>query len=203
VRDCFALLDEPRRPWLDPDSLKRKFLSLSAQSHPDRVHSASDEEKRAAQQRYAELNAAYNCLREPKDRLAHLVELEQGAKPKEIQDIPSALMDRFLEVSQLCRQTDGFLAEKGRVTSPLLKVEMFQRAQEWSEKLSASQRQMNSWHESLLAELKELDARWIAGKSAAAAGESALKAIEELYRLLSYFTRWRGQIQERIVQLAF
>jgi len=204
VRDCFALLDEPRRPWLDPDLLKQKFLCLSAQFHPDRVHRASDEEKRGAQLRYAELNAAYNCLREPKERLGHLLELERGAKPKEIQDIPPGLMDRFLEVSQLCRQADEVLAEKGRVTSPLLKVEMFERAQEWSEKLAATQRQIHSLREGLITELRELDARWlVVGDSALEAREDLLQRLEELHRLFSYFTRWGGQIQERIVQMAF
>ena len=203
MTDCFALFNEPRRPWLDPEALKQKFLTFSAQSHPDRVHNASDAEKGAAQQRYAELNAAYNCLREPKERLAHLLELEQGTKPKEIQDIPPALMDRFLEVSQLCRQADGFLAEKGSVTSPLLKVQMFERAQEWSERLAASQGQISSWHESLLVELRELDARWMSHGERSAARELFLQRLEELSRLFSYYTRWSGQIQERIVQFSF
>src|SRR5438132_9046006 len=49
--DYFALLHEPRRPWLDPDLLKQKFISLSAEVHPDRVHLAGEAEKHAAQQR--------------------------------------------------------------------------------------------------------------------------------------------------------
>src|SRR6266478_7291458 len=95
MTDYFALLDEPRRPWIEPDSLKRKFFALSAEDHPDRVHQASDAEKVAAQQRYTELSAAYNCLREPKERLRHLLELERGTKPEDIQRIPSDLMDVF------------------------------------------------------------------------------------------------------------
>src|SRR4051812_33187546 len=96
--DNFALLNEPRRPWVDPDALKTKFLALSSEVHPDRVHNAAEVEKQAANQRYSELNAAYNCLREPKDRLQHLLELELGAKPKDIQRIPAGTMDEFFEV---------------------------------------------------------------------------------------------------------
>src|SRR5438034_1253303 len=101
--DYFALLTEPRRPWIDPDSLKQKFLVLSSDVHPDRVHNASEAEKCLAQERYTNLNTAYNCLREPKSRLQHLLELELGAKPANLQSIPPDLMDVFLEVSQACR----------------------------------------------------------------------------------------------------
>lgn len=82
MTDAFALLSESRRPWLDADALKSRFLPLSAEVHPDRVHSASEAEKAAANTRYAELNAAYNTLREPRDRLLHLLELEAGGKPR-------------------------------------------------------------------------------------------------------------------------
>ena len=73
MTDYFALFDEPRRPWLDTDSLKAKFLALSAQAHPDRVHGAAETDKLAANHRYTELNAAYNCLREPRDRLIQII----------------------------------------------------------------------------------------------------------------------------------
>ena len=81
MTDCFALPAEPPRPWLDADALKAKFLARSAEVHPDRVHSAPEAERAAAQERYTALNAAFNTLREPKDRLQHLLELELGAKP--------------------------------------------------------------------------------------------------------------------------
>jgi len=103
MTDYFALLKEQRRPWIDPDLLRQKFLALSAEVHPDRVHGAQESEKRAAQERYAELNAAYNCLREPKERLAHLLELETGAKPKQVQNVPPDLMDAFMEITNICR----------------------------------------------------------------------------------------------------
>ena len=48
--DYFALLNEPRRPWLDADLLKQKFLALASDLHPDRVHNASEAEKSGAVQ---------------------------------------------------------------------------------------------------------------------------------------------------------
>src|SRR5277367_1619702 len=141
--DNFALLNEPRRPWLDADLLKQKFLALASDAHPDRVHNASESEKAKVTSSYTQLNAAYNCLAEPKLRLLHLLELELGTKPKDIQQIPPALADLFAEVAANCRNTDVFLAEKGKVTSPLLQIQLFERGQDWVEKLNLLQRKLN------------------------------------------------------------
>jgi DnaJ-domain-containing protein 1 len=201
MTDNFALLNEPRRPWLEADLLKQKFLALSANLHPDKIHSANDAGKNAATKKFAELNAAYNCLLEPKSRLLHLLELELGAKPKDIQTIPPALADLFAEVSMTCRSADAFLAEKSKVTSPLLQVQLFERAQDRVETLNGLQRKLNEPREKLTDELKSLDARWISAD--AASRREILPKLEKLYRLFGYFNRWNGQIQERVIQLSF
>jgi DnaJ-domain-containing protein 1 len=200
MTDNFALLNQPRRPWLDADSLKQKFLALSARLHPDRIHSASADDKIEATRKFTELNAAYNCLAEPKQRLMNLLELELGAKPKDIQTIPSALADLFAEVANNCRQADDFLVEKNRTASPLLQVQLFERGQDWVEKLSELQKKLNKLREELDGELKKLDDLWMLHEE-----DSRLKTLtklEEFYRLLSYFNRWQGQINERVVQLS-
>ena len=181
--------------------LKQKFLALASDAHPDRVHGASESEKAEVTQRYAQLNAAYNCLVEPKLRLLHLLELELGAKPKDIQQIPTALADLFAEVATTCRNTDTFLTEKSKVTSPLLQVQIFERGQDWVEKLNVLQRKLNELREKLTGELKSLDEKWIAAD--ANSRREILPKLEELYRLFGYFNRWHNQIQERMVQLSF
>jgi curved DNA-binding protein CbpA len=204
MTDYFALLKEQRRPWLDPELLKQKFLALSAEVHPDRVHGAEESQRRAAQERYAELNAAYNCLREPKERLAHLLELETGAKPRQVQNVPSDLMDAFMEITNICRGADAFLAEKSEMTSPLLRLQLFERGQEWAEKLMALQGKINSWREELSGRIKEVDDQWERNPNAGSAErQKLLGALEKHCQLLGYFGRWSAQIQERIVQLSF
>ena len=204
MTDHFALLNEPRRPWVDPDSLKQRFLALSAEVHPDRVHNSGDSEKQRAQERYTDLNAAYNCLREPKSRLQHLLELELGVKPGNVQSIPPDLMDVFLEVGQACRDADAFLAEMATVNSPLLKVQMFERGQQWTGKLTALQKRLNSRHEQLIEELKSIDAGWDAVQKPGETKRTVvLNRLQELHQLFSYFERWSGQVQERIVQISF
>ena len=199
--DYFTLLAEPRRPWLDPDLLKRKFLTLAADLHPDRFHNTGELEKAGANRRYAELNAAYHCLAAPKSRLRHLLELELGAKPKDIQQIPSSIADMFAEVAMTCRNADGFLAEKNKAASPLGQVQLFERAQEWIDRLNSLQRKLKAWGEHLTGGLKSLDEKWNAAD--AASRVEILPKLEELYRLFGYFNRWSGQIQERMVQLMF
>jgi curved DNA-binding protein CbpA len=167
--------------------------------HPDRVHQADAIDKRAAQDRYTALNAAYNCLREPKERLRHLLELERGTKPKQVEQIPNGLMDRFFEVGQHCKEADAFLVEKGAVNSPLLKVQLFERDQDLVEKLAGLQKRVQAWNEEALNELKVIDGKWDGVEDR----EALLARLEELYRLFSYFARWSAQIQERVVQLSF
>lgn len=200
MTDYFALLGEPRRPWLDEDALKLKFLALAAEAHPDKQHGSGEPEKAAANRRYAELNAACQCLREPKSRLLHLLQLELGTKPADVQQIPPILADLFAEVATTCRNADTFLAEKNRTTSPLLQAQSFERGQEWVDRLRELQKKLAGFNANLLEELKSVDAEWISTPSARTV---SLNRLEELYRLFGYFNRWNSQIQERIVQLSF
>ncbi len=201
MTDYFALLDEPRRPWVDPELLKAKFLARAAELHPDRVHGAGEPKKAAAAQRYVELNSAFNCLREPKDRLRHLLELELGRKPEDLQEIPTDLADLFIEVAQLCRQANAFLAERARVGSPVLRVRLFERGQEWAERLGAMQGRVGERQEKLVRELQVLNAEWNETPGKTSARAPLLRRLEEIHRLLSFYTRWNSQIQEAIVQL--
>ena len=205
MTDSFAFLNEPRCPWLETEALKQKFLALSREVHPDRVHSVTEAEKQQATQHYSELNSAYNILREPKERLLHLLELESGAKPRDVQRIPPGTMDLFVEVGQLCREVDAFLSERSKVTAPLLKVQMFERGMDWTDKLQALQQRVNARRDELAAELQQMNKVWDAAPpigSNARPSALPLERLEQTYRVLSYIARWSEQIQERIVQLA-
>lgn len=200
MTDYFKLLEQPRRPWLDADVLKQKFLALSAQAHPDRVHNAPEPERRAAGERSAELNAAYQCLREPKERLKHLLELESGARSADIQQVPAELTEPFFEIGRLCREADGFIAEKAKMTSPILRAQLFERGADCMDRLTAMQGKIGGQREELLAELKAMNAAW---ESMAPGAPLPLARLEEIRRRLGYFARWSEQIQERMVKLSF
>jgi len=205
MTDYFALLDEPRRPWLEPDSLKARFLALAAKMHPDRLHNAPEAQKQAANQLYAELTSAYRCLREPNERLRHLLELELRSKPDAVRPIAEANMGLYTEVSQVCRGVDQFLTERSQVTSPLLKVRQFELAQGWTDKLRRWQQEIINRAEALGAELRGMNQAWESAPPAGSAARRAslpLERLEELYRESSYLQRWLAQVQERIVRLS-
>jgi DnaJ-domain-containing protein 1 len=197
MTDNFFLLNEPRRPWLDADSLKTKFFALSSEVHPDRVHNASEGDKLAANQRYTELNAAYQCLHEPRSRIRHLLELELGAKPSDLTTVPDDLMELFFAVGKVFREVDAFLVEKSRATSPLIQVQLFERGMERVEQLNDLSRKISPRRETLLDELRVLDSNW--SPQSAAHTDRLLN----IWRLLSFYERWLAQIQERIAQLSF
>jgi len=199
VVDYFALFGESRRPWLDPDQLKAKFIALSQEIHPDRTHGSSAEEKQRAQDRYTELNRAYQTLREPKDRLAHLLELETGLKPTAIQTAPEELMKVFLQIGTVCRETDQFIEHKKTVTSPLLQVDLFGRAQELTARIQQLQQDVRRRTNDAERALRLFED----GRKDDVDTASRRRAeLEESYRTFSYLTRWNAQLQERLVQLA-
>ncbi len=223
MTDCFALLGQARRPWLDPEVLKQKFLAISAQIHPDRVANTKHSDATTAQQQFTALNTAYHCLRDPKERLRHLLELETGAPLRQLLRLPAELMEQSLQVGVLCREADTFLQEHQRTTSPLLQAQLFGRGQRCLERLQALRHQLNSRAEDLSLELQALDARWTAsgtatgsahpcqcdggttGQAGAAGGPeraAVVEPLERLYQLFSFYSRWLAQIEERIVLLS-
>lgn len=203
IMDNFALLEEPRRPWVEVEALKAKFLALSSSAHPDRIHAGSEQEKKAATERYAALNAAYNCLRETKERLGHLLELELRAKPGDVQKIPSASMDLFMTVGNTLREVDDFLAQRAKITSPLMKVQIFEQAMEWTDRLNELQRRINGNRDGLLEELRGMNGAWDSAPiGPERLGALPLTRLEEIYRAMSFIGRWTEQIQQRIVQLS-
>ncbi|HNQ90017.1 MAG TPA: hypothetical protein PKM73_15475 [Verrucomicrobiota bacterium] len=203
--DHFAVMGEPRRPWLDPEVLKARFLARSGEEHPDRVHRAGDAERAVATERFAALNAAYQCLREPRDRLAHLIELEAGAPPRDVQRITPGTVELFAEVGELCRSVDAFLAERDRVTSPILRVGWLQRSADWTERVQALRGRILGIRAGLWAELEAMNGAWESAPPPGDAGRRSalpLERLEEVYRALGYARRWIEQLEERGVRLA-
>jgi hypothetical protein len=205
MTDAFEMLGEPRCPWLSAEALRGRFMEMSAAEHPDRFHGSEDSVRAEAVRRYAALNEAHQTLKEPRTRLLHLIELETGSKPRDIQKIPPGTMDLFVEVGQLCRDVDSFLQQRSQVVSPMLKVRLFTEGMGWVEKLKALQGKVSAREAELDRELRALNDVWASAPSPGSPGRvEALPMVrlEEIYRVMSYANRWTGQIQERLVQLA-
>jgi curved DNA-binding protein CbpA len=201
--DYFTVLHLPRRPWLSADEVRGAFLSLSAPIHPDRVHNDGTEAKTAAQARFAALNAAWACLRDPKERLGHLLELELGAKPAPLQRLSSDGSDTYFKLARFCRVADEFLRQQAATASPLLRVRAFRHALVLREQLEALQTTLTHRHAELEKEVQGLNIAW---ENAPASGPDRTEALpldrlEQLYRELAYVQRWTEQIRTKLGQL--
>ena len=187
MTDCFALFGQPRRPWLDAGLIKEIFISRSTQTHPDKFQ--DPQERAAAQLRFAELNGAHEILRDPQRRLTHLLTLERGAKPAEVHAIMPDIADLFLQVGQLCREIDAFLAERNAAPTALQKAQLFSRALDWVEKIESFRKTLGKERESLLDRLRELDALWNLPVPAPQSS-TVLEGIEAICHRLRYLDRW-------------
>jgi curved DNA-binding protein CbpA len=196
--NAFEILGFTPRPVLGAEELKARFLDRSGPLHPDRVHSLPGGEREEATRRFAEMNAAHRLLRNPRDRLNLLLEMETGKKPRDIQRILPGTMDLFAEVGQACRDADGFLASRPAAdASPIQRAAVRGQALGWKERLEATLVHVEARAEQALKELENLDARWVAGGDRT----PLLEPIENLARLFSYIERWRGQLEERLLEL--
>jgi hypothetical protein len=200
--DFFAVLNEPRRAHLDDERLKVKFLELSSAVHPDRAHRLGTAERKAAHDRYVTLNGAYQCLSNTRSRVRHLLELERGAAPREIQSPPAAVMDLFPKVAHACRQADTLLKERPARESPLLQVQFFEKSQALAQQLTDLEKTICGLRGGVDVGLEEFDLKWDRVEPDTAARSLLLDRLEEAYVLLSYFDKWIVQLRERSLQLS-
>ena len=199
--DYFALLEEPRRPWIEEAVIKERFQKKSAAFHPDRFHSATNDEKLEATRTFEQLNAACRCLSDSKARIQHLLELETGAKPDVVEQVDEDIMSLFLKVGQVLHQVDRFLADRDAIESPLLKVAKFQEGMDWAEKLKALLAEIRVIQESCRPELERMNDAWMRAQEPSSARALPLADLERVYRRISHASRWINQLQEQIMRL--
>ena len=180
MTDYFALLEQPRRPWLDLDELKKVFHRKTLQQHPD--------SGQGAEASFAELNEAYRVLQDPKRRLHHLLSLENRV-PSANQTVPRELQELFLQVGALNQSTTQLLAKMRAASNPLskslLKGEVV-AAQKEVENLRDKVRELNDAAEE---RLRQTDTQEI-------------DEISLLYQRFAYLGRWSAQLDELAFQLS-
>jgi curved DNA-binding protein CbpA len=179
MTDYFALLDQPRAPWLDPDALKVIFHRKTLEQHPD---STGGEEGA-----FAELNEAYQVLQDPKRRLHHLLSLEHLA-PLANQTVPEDLQELFLQIGRLTQRTTQLLDRLKAASTPLskslLKADVVNAQKEVGE-VRDKVRELSGAAEE---RLRQTDAKNI-------------MEISALYLRFAYLGRWSGQLDELAFQL--
>jgi curved DNA-binding protein CbpA len=185
--DHFAILAQPRRPWLDAEALKDAFHRATAQEHPD-VAGGSGENAAA-------LNAAYAVLRDPATRLRHLLALEWPDFAASPASIPAALADFFGRIATL-RQTGAALTKKeAAAQSPLARALLAgDRAAQHGD-LQAALAELEAAEAAALADLRAIDAMWDQRETTTPA---LLAAAQQRF---SFLAKWQAQLREDLFKL--
>ncbi|MEP6602354.1 MAG: hypothetical protein ABJB69_00225 [Spartobacteria bacterium] len=89
MTDYFTVLEQQRKPWLDPQELKEKYHGLARRSQPDQ-----------------NVNEAYRVLVDPKLRLQHLLTLEGAPPSASSTEIPEELADLFMAIAPTLHKID-------------------------------------------------------------------------------------------------
>lgn len=187
MTDSFALLDEPRRPWLDADALKEKFHKLSTVHHPDVAGKDGID--------FSGINAAYRVLDDPKSRLRHLLELEFPSALARSLQIPPDITRLFETMTRERHGVAIFLEKRAAVQTPLeialLASEKLEMERVLEQLLDLLVKKQNG----ILTQLKFLDAVWEQDKA------GSLDTLLEIYQSLSYVGKWLAQVREDLARL--
>lgn len=191
----FARFGFEQRPWLDPESIKQRFLELSAETHPDK---AAATDKAGAEKNFQELNESFQVLRSTRSCLLHLLEISGVPKLEHVQNVPPDALDFFAEVAGVTKEADKIIKEKADASSPMLKVQIMERALEHASVIQTLQEKLRGRTRIIEDRLKTLSTNW--GKPPAG---SAIDSLKECAAALGFLDRWTGQLQERLGALTF
>lgn len=194
MNDHFATLQLPRRPWIDPEELQRRFHDLSSAAHPDRRTPAQDSPEDPTGALFQEINAAYQVLRDPVRRIQHFLELKKGMTGQVVEQTPSSLVDTFLDVGGVLQRIDRDIADCQDAPSPMQKALKAQRVFDSVEAAVSLQSRLETRIEGLVAQTQD----WDQELGASDCDSPDLAALEDIGREWRYLARWLEQLQERV-----
>lgn len=190
MTDAFAQLGLPRCAALEEEALKSAWLERGRAAHPDQ--SGGD----AALS--AEINAAYELLREPESRLKHLVELEHAGDAAAWATVPmeESLMRVFMGLGPVLQRVEAFARKKQAATSALAQALLAGEQMRAQEQVEEKLAELADLREALEAELPGVDTLRAAGDAAA-----ALERMRVLRAKFAYVGKWQRQAREALMRL--
>ncbi|MBA3272670.1 MAG: J domain-containing protein [Chthoniobacterales bacterium] len=194
MTDYFALLDQPRRPWLDPEQLKQAFHSRALQVHPDTSAHPSGGDFAGAL--FAELNEAHQVLQDPKRRLQHLLTLN-GHPPNRSPAATPAQIDELFPLVAAASQRASKATEQATTAANALSRSLLKaEASGASQQLNAILSQVMRLQKQATDELQQLDRAWRESDAA------QLEQLSALHLRFSYLGRWISELEEKRMQLS-
>ena len=186
--DYFAVLRQARRPWLDPDQLKREYQRLTFERHPDRTDDVDEGSD------FAETTEAYRVLINPKLRLQHLLSLE--APVSDHSEVPAEIADVFMNTASLVNELDRLLQRRETTTAALARSMLATEIKAIQQRAGAALHDLDKLHADALDKLQQLDQRWDNDRAGTA------PELGKLAQRFGYLDRWIEQLREKQFQLS-
>jgi molecular chaperone HscB len=164
----FELFGLPAAYELDPDALRQQYLVISRNIHPDRFANESPEASQLAMRLSAQVNQAYQILRDPCLRAEYLLELMGGQKAHEHKSVPPALLQEVMGLREDIEEAQHNVDR---------------------EAIAALRERVLSRRKEVLAEIAAL-----AGKLQQEKSERLLNDLRERLNVVKYFENLRTQL---------
>lgn len=188
--DAFQKLGLERRAALEEEVLKRAWLEKGRAAHPDQAGGDAVLS--------AEINAAYELLREPETRLKHLLESEYPEESAVWATVPmeEGLMRVFMKLGPVLQRVEAFAKKKAAATSALAEALLTGEQMRLQEELEERMEELNGLREGLEAGLVEVDVFRAEGDAG-----RAMEAMRVLRAKFAYVGKWQRQTREALMKL--
>jgi curved DNA-binding protein CbpA len=186
MTDHFALLGQPRRPWLEEAALKDAFHRATVQQHPDVAGGSG-----AAA---AAVNAAYAVLRDPATRLRHLLELEWPESAAAPAAIAPELAELFGKIAALQQAGAALKKKAASAQSPLSHALLAGEKAGYRRDLETALATLAGAEASASEQLRAFDVVWDQGDHAT---RDELAAVQQRFAFLA---KWQAQLREALFQ---
>jgi len=196
MTDHFAVLKQPRRPWLDPDQLKEKYQQLVLNEHPDRKSRRTKAPPISPEPGFADITEAYRVLSNPKLRLNHLLRLSNEEVDFETASVTTELADVFMGAATLVLEIDALLQKREAATSAVGKSLLKSEIAAVKTRVKQSLDQLEQLYSDCVRDLQKADRAWKKNASETAA------ELRKLAQRFGYLERWIGQLREKQFQLS-
>jgi len=190
MMDAFERLGLERGAVLDEEVLKRAWIEQGRAAHPDQAGGDGALS--------AEINAAYEVLREPETRLKHLLELEYPEASAVWATVPmeEGLMQVFMKLGPVLQRVEAFAKKKAAATSALVEALLMGEQMRIQEALEERMEELGALREGLEAELVEVDVLRGVGDAG-----KAMEAMRVLRAKFAYVGKWHRQGREALMKL--
>lgn len=192
MTDYFALLNQPRSPWVDQEQLKQAFHAKSLRAHPD---AQTPQDAGTGQTAFTELNEGYKVLQDPKRRLQHLLALEGKSAESRFSSVPADIEELFPQVATLTHEAKSVTEQYANAGSPLTRSLLKPQLLTVQQRVSTMLDLLNRRNTEAVERLKDL------GAMAKEDHDAALEEMHTLYVRFSYLNRWITELTENQLRL--